>query len=66
MARANYKSQDHRDADTIVSTLGDSLLDRGLSMCSKAAVELVLLMDWLNRNRRDAMPEPWYTIFCTC
>lgn len=66
MARANYKRHDLRNTNTIVSTLGNALLDRGLTICSNAAVELVLLIDWLNSNRRDAMPEPWYTIFCKC
>lgn len=33
-------------------------------MCINAAVELILLMEWVHRTRSDALPEPWYTIFC--
>ncbi|CAG9952832.1 unnamed protein product, partial [Clonostachys rosea f. rosea IK726] len=63
MAQAKYRRDNRSDSSTIILTLGNALLDRGQSMCINAAVDLVLLLDWLNRTRDDAMPEPWFTIF---
>ncbi|KAK7219060.1 hypothetical protein V2G26_007063 [Clonostachys chloroleuca] len=63
MAQAKYRRHNRSDSITIISTLGNALLDRGQSMCINAAVDLVLLLAWLDRTKSDAMPEPWFTIF---